>query len=174
MLDLPNSRSSHRQPTPRGGGVIFVHNICSFLIGYLSHFVIDASFLLLISLPLAIIGLLDDRYDLPAVMRFGTQIFTAIFILFFSPVFSQFLQVTAFGFWSLALLSIFLLILITAIINFTNFMDGLDGLVCGCMIVSIASLSFSLKAPWPIWTLIGFLLISFFELKSCKSLWGCW
>ena len=41
----------------------------------------------------------------------------------------------------------FILISITAVINFTNFMDGLDGLVAGCMFVAMSSLAISLSAP---------------------------
>ena len=37
-------------------------------------------------------------------------------------------------------------------------MDGLDGLVPGCMVVAIAALSLALKAPWPVWALVGSLL----------------
>jgi UDP-N-acetylmuramyl pentapeptide phosphotransferase/UDP-N-acetylglucosamine-1-phosphate transferase len=53
---------------------------------------------------------------------------------------------------------IFLIILVTALINFTNFMDGLDGLVAGCMSVTISAAAIQLEAPWPIWVLVGSLL----------------
>ena len=52
----------------------------------------------------------------------------------------------------------FLVIAVTAVINFTNFMDGLDGLVAGCMAVAMTAAAIHLLAPWPIWALVGALL----------------
>lgn len=52
----------------------------------------------------------------------------------------------------------FLLIAVTAVINFTNFMDGLNGLVAGFLAVSLTAVAIQLAAPWPIWALVGALL----------------
>ena len=62
-----------------------------------------------------------------------------------------------------------LLFSITAIINFVNFMDGIDGLVAGCMLIIIASISWMLHIPWPYWSLagalLGFLLLNWSPAK---------
>ena len=70
-LDRPNSRSSHSQPTPRGGGLVFVV-ISSFccLISLFSGPFSALSLLPLVSVPLAIVGLIDDRQTLPASWRY--------------------------------------------------------------------------------------------------------
>jgi UDP-N-acetylmuramyl pentapeptide phosphotransferase/UDP-N-acetylglucosamine-1-phosphate transferase len=95
---------------------------------------------------LAIIGLLDDRLNLPASWRYGAQLITACLILWLSPIALP---------WQLLPLVI---VTVTAVINFTNFMDGLDGLVAGCMAVALAAAALQLEAPWPIWALVGALL----------------
>ena len=99
----------------------------------------------LIAVPLAIVGFLDDRHNLPAGLRYGVQVATALFLLWISP-----LPALAPGFWVWLLL----LIAATAVINFTNFMDGLDGLVAGCIAVV-----FAVAGLWPlVGALLGFLL----------------
>jgi Fuc2NAc and GlcNAc transferase len=153
LLDQPNARSSHRQPTPRGGGVAFVMvaSVASALAGLLSSSSASAPLPLLaaplLALPLALVGFLDDRHNLPASWRYGVQLATALVVVLASP-----LVVPFFGLLPLLAL---LVIAVTAVINFTNFMDGLDGLVAGCMAVAMTAAAIQLAAPWPIWALVG-------------------
>jgi len=138
LLDQPNARSSHRIPTPRGGGVVFV------LVGSLLSLALGAgtsSWIPLICCPLALVGLLDDRFDLPAGWRYAAQVGTAGVLVAMAAV--------PLPIWALPLV----LVAITAVINFTNFMDGLDGLVALCGIVLMASVGL-----WPVaGALLGFL-----------------
>ena len=159
MLDQPNARSSHRQPTPRGGGLTFVVvSSVSSGIALLSGQGFVAYALPLIAAPLAVVGLLDDRHNLPASWRYGVQLLTAALVLGFSPLIQQFgFAVPSGSLLHLPVLAL-LVIAVTAVINFTNFMDGLDGLVAGCMAVTIAALASALAAPWPLWALVGSLL----------------
>ena len=149
LIDYPNSRSSHTQATPRAGGVSFVFVVSVVSASSLLFPGLDTqiiTFLPLLALPLSIVGLFDDRYDLPAGLRYVIQLFTAVVMILVSPL-------------SLPLLALPLLILaFTAVINFTNFMDGLDGLLAGSMAVTIAALTFALSAPFPSWALVGSLL----------------
>ena len=98
------------------------------------------------ALPLAVVGFLDDRHNLPAGLRYGVQLATALLVILASPLPLPWLALPL------------LLIAVTAVINFTNFMDGLDGLVAGCMAVALAAVGLRLAAPWPIWALVGALL----------------
>lgn len=147
LLDQPNARSSHRQPTPRGGGVAFVlvAAVASGL-AVLNTRPAALAALPLLALPLAVVGFLDDRHNLPAGLRCGAQLATAVMLIWVSPLPLPWLALPL------------LLIAVTAVINFTNFMDGLDGLVAGCMAVAIAALAIALAAPWPLWALVGALL----------------
>jgi Fuc2NAc and GlcNAc transferase len=156
LLDQPNARSSHRRPTPRGGGVAFVlvASVGSVLASLASSSSASAPLPLLaaplLALPLALVGFLDDRHSLPASLRYGVQLATALVVVLTSP-----LVVTSFVLLPMLAL---LVIAVTAVINFTNFMDGLDGLVAGCMVVAITAAAIQLEAPWPIWALVGALL----------------
>ncbi|MEB3255083.1 MAG: glycosyltransferase family 4 protein [Synechococcaceae cyanobacterium] len=126
LLDHPNARSSHQRPTPRGGGVAFV------IVGSALTAVLGEGRVALVPLlccPLALVGLLDDRFDLPAGIRYGAQLLTAAALLA--------LAITPLPWWSVPLVWI----AITAVINFFNFMDGLDGLVAGCGIVLLGLLA---------------------------------
>jgi Fuc2NAc and GlcNAc transferase len=114
LLDQPNRRSSHRIATPRGGGLSFVvaASCLNLLLGQGR-----VAWIPLICVPLAVVGLLDDRFDLPAASRYLAQMLTAVALLAMAT--------TPLPAWSLPVV----LIAITAVINFFNFMDGLDGLV---------------------------------------------
>lgn len=157
FLDFPNYRSSHSSPTPRGGGIAFVL-VSSF--GCLIYSLFDGgltvSFVqglngsVLIALPIALVGYLDDRFGLPVGLRYLAQLCTACCVVISSPLI----------YFSPAVILSFLplVISVTAIINFTNFMDGLDGLVAGCMSVSLSVAAIQLSSPWAIWVLVGALL----------------
>ncbi len=148
LLDQPNERSSHRTPTPRGGGVAFV------LVGSLLAPLAGGgwpAWIPLICLPLALVGMLDDRLDLPALARYGAQIVTALVLLAVAAL--------PIPWWLLPVA----VIAITAVINFVNFSDGLDGLVAGCAAVLLTAAVLTLPpqgaALWPlVGALLGFLV----------------
>jgi len=119
---------------------------------------LPAAALALLAAPLAVVGLLDDRHNLPASWRYGVQLLTAALMLGFSPLVQRCGLALGSGSWLLMLVLALLVIVVTAVINFTNFIDGLDGLVAGCMAVTIAALSLALTAPLPLWALVGSLL----------------
>ena len=162
LLDIPNERSSHVRPTPRGGGLGFV---ITFIIGILVVTLLPISpvksdpLLPLILLPLAIIGFLDDRYNLPSIVRYGVQLGVAIFAIIRYGIFPQ-PWLTNFGIIGIIFATILTLIGFTALINFYNFMDGLDGLVAGVSVVQLSFLAIYLhQYEWFILVsaLLGFL-----------------
>ncbi len=116
MMDLPNGRSSHSIPTPRGGGI-----------GILIAFVAAASglgFSPAFWLPIALLSMasfFDDRVELCFRVRISLQFLAATVCLFamgfpaMPPVFLLPLMV----FWILFLVG-------TA--NFFNFLDGINGI----------------------------------------------
>jgi UDP-N-acetylmuramyl pentapeptide phosphotransferase/UDP-N-acetylglucosamine-1-phosphate transferase len=157
LLDQPNARSSHSQPTPRGGGVAFVLVAaaasaigwsCAAFSAQPAHTgsQLTMAALPLLALPLAVVGFLDDRHNLSSGLRYGVQLATALLVILMSPLPLPWLALPL------------LLIAVTAVINFTNFMDGLDGLVAGCMAVAIGALAIALSAPLLVWALVGSLL----------------
>jgi len=145
LLDHPTARSSHTQPTPRGGGIVVV--LVALLANALAAWQLGCTRLItlpFIALPLALVGLLDDRHNLPARWRYGVHLITAALLL--APLGLPWLA------WPLLLLAI------TAVINCTNFMDGLDGLVAGCMAVALTAAALQLDASWSLWALVGALI----------------
>ncbi|EKD55047.1 MAG: hypothetical protein ACD_60C00028G0044 [uncultured bacterium] len=130
ILDIPNERSSHRIPTPRGGGIAIVLSFLISLTGlYLAGW-IDANFTVALiggGLIIAITGYCDDIYSLKARSRILLHILAAMWALYWLGGF----PVLDIGIEKITLPHMgYLLALITIIwcTNFYNFMDGIDGL----------------------------------------------
>ena len=139
LPDIPNARSSHRSPTPRGGGLAFVV-VATLLTPLFAQGA--TAWIPVVCAPLALVGVLDDRFNLPALWRYLVQIFTAMALIAMATL--------PLPLWTLPLV----LLTVTAIINFFNFMDGLDGLVSSCgAVLMLASGQWILAGA-----LIGFLL----------------
>jgi UDP-N-acetylmuramyl pentapeptide phosphotransferase/UDP-N-acetylglucosamine-1-phosphate transferase len=124
LLDRPNARSAHQVATPRGGGVSFVlvATLLSCLLGQGR-----TAWIPLLCLPLAVVGMVDDRLDLPAGWRYAAQVATAAALVALAAV--------PVPVWALPVV----LVAVTAVINFMNFMDGLDGLVALGALVLMAT-----------------------------------
>lgn len=128
LLDIPNNRSSHTVPTPRGGGLAIV--IVLLMSGVVSLFLPQAPIdvlvcLLLATLAFSLLGWQDDKHDLPASVRFLIQLLIAVFasgwLLWAAvPGYS-----TSFALLALLLLST---LWIAWMANLYNFMDGIDGI----------------------------------------------
>lgn len=132
FLDYPVIRSSHNVPTPKGGGVVFA------LIGIIGTLFLKSK-LILVCLPIAVIGFIDDKYNLKRRTRFLIQFITSILILKESSLFLVVLNYFPTNYVFITLLSGITILGIIAFINFTNFLDGLDGLLCGCMIIALSA-----------------------------------
>ena len=159
LLDHPNARSAHLQPIPRGGGIAFVLVSSVFSLTAIAQGAWSPLVALpLLALPLALVGVLDDRHNLPAAWRYGVQTLTALAVLWFSPLARSLPAALPVPVLWLPL-AFLLLIAITAVINFTNFMDGLDGLVASCLTITLATAAIQLRAtPLALWPLVGALL----------------
>lgn len=130
MLDMPNHRSSHHIPTPKGGGISFV---LSFLItipllwlkGIISTnqalpFLIPGAFI-------AFLGFIDDRVEVSARLRLLCHFaasFLALYYLGGMPALSCFHWFIPAGIFLNCLMAVYLVWLL----NLYNFMDGIDGL----------------------------------------------
>lgn len=128
ILDLPNERSSHTLPTPRGGGIAIVIVWFGGLTFFFFTKKVDEKlfFALLSGFPLAITGLFDDLVGLKPGIRFLIQLICAILALYFLEGL-QSIQFFTKSF-SIPILFYFLaLIAIVWSINLFNFLDGIDG-----------------------------------------------
>jgi Fuc2NAc and GlcNAc transferase len=128
IIDVPNYRSSHSIPTPRGGGVAIV---LAWYVGITWLFIqnqIDNSlyYAFLSGLILVVVGLLDDIMTVPPIIRLTTQGISAGLALYFLGG----LKLIQFGIFDLDQTFIWTPIAFIAIvwfINLYNFMDGIDG-----------------------------------------------
>lgn len=130
LLDIPNERSSHKQPTPRGGGLglaIAAMAGCVFLAaaGRLAPWT-SAGFLGG-SILTVLIGFIDDHRPVSSRTRFLVHMLAACW-----AVWCLGLPACWFGTSPSSALAVVLMaasvFTIVWLINLTNFMDGIDGL----------------------------------------------
>lgn len=140
LLDIPNARSSHSLPTPRGGGVAIV---LSFLLAL--AVIVGGSAQLWPSILglggagviVAILGFLDDHGHIAARWRLLGHFTAAIWGLYWLgglPPLELFGAIIDLG-WIGHVLTLFYLVWM---LNLYNFMDGIDGIasleaICVCL-----------------------------------------
>lgn len=160
LLDIPNARSSHTIPTPRGGGLAFVIVFLLLLpLLYIYQFI---SLNILVGLwgagiLIAAIGFLDDKGHIAARWRLLAHFIAAIWLLYWLA-----------GFPSLYLLGISVPAIITTVLalfyivwllNLYNFMDGIDGIASvEAVFVCVAGAILYYAAGYPIFASSALLL----------------
>ena len=132
LLDVPNPRSSHAVPTPRGGGLAIALSFFAATSALVMLSLLDRKVMLALAGGGAIawVGFLDDHHQVSARWRFGVHLAAAIFVVTVLgairlPVFRG---LGPGAYWLSALLTVFTLAWAT---NLFNFMDGIDGLAAG-------------------------------------------
>jgi UDP-GlcNAc:undecaprenyl-phosphate/decaprenyl-phosphate GlcNAc-1-phosphate transferase len=140
LIDVPNQRSSHSRPTPRGGGlVITVFTLLGGSVFYLSGkanlpvqaFVAFAVGALLV----AVVSGLDDLKSLPGRLRLAAHILAAL-IAMAGMGYIRHVQFPLLGTLDLGWLGILITMLwIVGLTNAYNFMDGIDGLAGGQAVI---------------------------------------
>jgi UDP-N-acetylmuramyl pentapeptide phosphotransferase/UDP-N-acetylglucosamine-1-phosphate transferase len=136
VLDIPNDRSSHKIPVPRGGGWALLAVLVPGLIGaaiFLDNDMRHGGLILAVLL-LAGISWLDDRRHVSARLRLSLHILAACLGSFSFPP-DQMLFGGALPFW---LDRVAMILGWAWFINLYNFMDGIDG-ITGVETISIAT-----------------------------------
>ncbi|VFR64460.1 Undecaprenyl-phosphate N-acetylglucosaminyl 1-phosphate transferase [plant metagenome] len=130
VLDVPNARSSHQQPTPRGGGMAFVASYLASVGVLWSIGGVDgrlAAALMGGGASIALIGFLDDHGHIQARWRLLGHFVAAAWILAClggAPLLVLNDSAVSLGVMGWVLGAFFLVWLL----NLYNFMDGIDGL----------------------------------------------
>lgn len=141
LMDIPNERSSHSAPTPRGGGLGIVVSFYSGVLALALMGMIGwpmAMVLLATSLPISIVGFLDDRGGMPVSVRFSVHLTSAAVFTTYAGI-GTLLGIS----WvdALPVLSFLLVwIAMTWLLNLFNFMDGIDGIAATEAICVVAGL----------------------------------
>lgn len=137
VLDIPNHRSSHTVPTPRGGGIaMVVVYLLSLSYQLYQHGFSDEQLAILIGgCVIAITGFLDDHHSLSARWRLVVQFVVSVFMVLSA---GELPTIFIFGRDVHPDIIAYPLLILTLVwmTNLYNFMDGIDGLA-GIEVVSI-------------------------------------
>ncbi|MEK4634143.1 glycosyltransferase family 4 protein [Bacillus sp. 4A_MP3] len=142
-VDKPNHRKIHSKTMPRMGGLaIFIGVIVGVVCSGIYHetkmtAIIVGAFVIIF------LGIIDDRYQLSAKVKFIIQLAVGIMIVstglkmeFFSvPFLSERIEL---GWLSYPLTVLW----IVGITNAMNFIDGLDGLAAGLSVIGLSTIAF--------------------------------
>lgn len=130
LLDVPNARSSHAAPTPRGGGVgIVLSSLTAWIVLVLTGSMQSNIFFALWGggIVIAAVGLLDDRSRLSARFRLSVHFAAALWALIWLkglPPMQAGEHLIVFGWGGYVLGAVG----IVWTLNLFNFMDGIDGI----------------------------------------------
>jgi UDP-N-acetylmuramyl pentapeptide phosphotransferase/UDP-N-acetylglucosamine-1-phosphate transferase len=127
VIDIPNERSSHSTPTPRGGGlaIVLIWYLGISILFYQNLIEKSIFYALLSGLLLAVVSLADDILNLRPITRLLAQLSTASLSLFFLTGFKA---IEIFGIQIDYPILIYPLLIIGIVwfINLFNFLDGID------------------------------------------------
>ncbi|WP_130908799.1 MraY family glycosyltransferase [Pseudomonas antarctica] len=140
IIDIPNARSSHSVPTPRGGGVAIVlaFLVAIPLLGWLG--LVSTGMLIAVGgagVMVAVLGFMDDHGHIAARWRLAGHFAAAAWALFWMKGLAP---LTVFG-WDLHLGligKVLAAVYLVWMLNLYNFMDGIDGIasveaICACL-----------------------------------------
>ncbi|MBB5636585.1 UDP-N-acetylmuramyl pentapeptide phosphotransferase/UDP-N-acetylglucosamine-1-phosphate transferase [Pedobacter cryoconitis] len=158
IIDRPNERSSHKELTIRGGGIIFLFAALMAVILHTEFWIpVIAMFII------GIISFIDDRITLSGKIRIIFHL-AAVTLLF---VFLNIFQI--FDWW----VSVIGYVLVIGIINAYNFMDGINGItgvyslivLCGLQYLNLQIFNFI--HPDMIWLpILASLVFLFFNFRK--------
>lgn len=121
-LDRPNPRSLHSVPVPRTGGVAMMMGIfVAALMLRADHGIVGPA------AALAVLSYLDDRHQLPALIRLGAHLLAAGIFVWSSIGFEN------------TLVAVILILALAWLTNLYNFMDGSDGLAGGMAVIGFCA-----------------------------------
>jgi UDP-GlcNAc:undecaprenyl-phosphate GlcNAc-1-phosphate transferase len=130
MLDIPNSRSSHIAPTPRGAGVAMYVSYMFVLVAFHNQFVLNNIGFFIGLFLVFLVGVIDDNKEVSPKLKFIFIIIASLVIFFVND-----LRIDTLGNWFGVELSLplwialpFTIFAITGFTNAINLIDGLDGL----------------------------------------------
>ncbi len=141
LLDVPNERSAHSVPTPRGGGIaIAAAFFLSLVLLLWWNMLPQTAGLALLGggLLVAAIGAWDDRRHVAPLWRLVAHVLAALWALFwlwggYDPLRDDSNVLLYIAHWTMAILGIVWLT------NLYNFMDGIDGLAASQAVCAAAA-----------------------------------
>lgn len=149
LLDIPNARSSHSVPVPRGGGVAIVGATLLVVLALASAGVVawrDGCVFALPGLLIAATGYVDDRRSLGAGVRLSVHVLACAVAVLGGGAMPA-LGVGALVLPAGAAATVVTIVALVWYVNLYNFMDGIDGIAAGTAVVVGATLYALAPAP---------------------------
>ncbi len=169
QFDIPNERSSHNQPTPRGAGLAVVIAFSFSLIVLLIRGDLEQKTFTAIFLPgliVATIGYLDDRCKVTATrVRLLAHIVAGLVAVYIlgglppMPVFGETLTLGLLG-------DLIAVVYLVWLLNLFNFMDGIDSItgietLSSCLIITILMINKTSSDQWQMPMLLASAVLGF-------------
>jgi UDP-GlcNAc:undecaprenyl-phosphate GlcNAc-1-phosphate transferase len=138
LVDVPNPRRINKVPMPTGGGLaIFGGLLVASVVGDIPHFGVT----ILTAAVILVLGVIDDRFELSAGVKFAGQSFAVLLYVLWGPriefMSNPFGEMLYLGKLSIPLTMLWVLTLV----NIMNFIDGIDGLTTGITLISAVALA---------------------------------
>jgi Fuc2NAc and GlcNAc transferase len=133
LLDIPNARSSHERPVPRGGGIVIAAVSLATVAGVLVAGWVPTGYALALlggGIGISGVGWLDDHRDVPAWIRAAVHTAAATWVVAAVggfPTLDAGVVAVPLGFFGHVLAAIGMV----WVTNLFNFMDGIDGIAAG-------------------------------------------
>lgn len=141
ITDKPSARKIHTKPKPYLGGLaIFVSAVICINIFGSQIFYSSNTKLVIAAFLLVIVGVIDDKFDLPSYLKLGFQFLIAIYASIVVGGISK-IEIYSFVFYFNQFQGYLVMTLwLVALINAFNLIDGLDGLAAGTGVISFTTL----------------------------------
>lgn len=166
LMDVPNHRSAHEHPTPTSGGLAFfsVYTVGMIYLYLMAE--VDAKLVWAVAgtIPVVLLGYLDDKKEIPARVRFTCHIAAAGWAMYWLGgmpllIIGDYQLDPAWAGYVLGVLYL------AWLLNLFNFMDGIDGIAGSEAVFVLAAVCLiAAGAADDIWLLLavcgGFLIIN--------------
>jgi UDP-N-acetylmuramyl pentapeptide phosphotransferase/UDP-N-acetylglucosamine-1-phosphate transferase len=156
IIDKPNKRSSHNEPTLRGGGLLFplLYLLANVTLFYAARNHVSVWFLVGLFL-VSVISFWDDLRTLSAKLRIMVHV-VAVSLCFWQT-----------GIFDLTFLTIAVAyILVIGSMNAYNFMDGINGITALYSMVAVGTLYYLLPEMNLEYVLIALVIFGFYNLRK--------
>ena len=127
LVDLPNKRKIHTQPTAFTGGIT-ISLILLFMLQALDIFDKNLGLIVSLSFLISLVGLIDDKYNLNTGGKLSLQILPVFYLIIFENLILR--DIGDYNYFKLELGSFavpFTLLSVLFLTNSFNYFDGLDG-----------------------------------------------
>jgi len=152
MIDRPTERKRHVGVVPLVGGPALYLSIALSIVLFIPHTI--TTVFILIGLVLVVLGVIDDRFDIPVRIRLLVQALVAYLTVAYAGVqINQVGNLVGMGVFEFggAVSFVFTVIAILGVINAVNMIDGLDGLAGSILMVTFIGLGvLCLKAGYTV------------------------